>query len=118
MRRFPPSPRLRAALAAAAFGCLAAPAAMAGYCADDAPFVYVWGQDAEGAYYHTGAIEIGAGETAADLVAVFAEKARAQYGVVPAAKPSPCFSDESEALAHRDRRADRQSGGGHREVEW
>ena len=110
--------RFAVAVCFAALSAFSAPvAAYAGYCGAGAPYVYVWGQDGSGDYYYTGVFEADPSDGVADLVAVFAEKARSQYGAAPASKPSRCVSSYSEAEADRDSRMSRQSGADQHEID-
>lgn len=103
---------------AAALFIASSGAALASHCSSDEPYVYVWGQGMGGDYYYTPVFEAGDGDSASDLVAVFAEKVREQYGDSPSSKPSRCFATEGEAEADRDLRMARQSGEDQHDIDW
>ena len=113
---------LSAVLAALAV-LLASGPALAAHCRADAPFVYVWGEDdfarSERAYYYSNVFD-SRGASQADLVAIFAERARDQHGASPHSRPSRCFETRRDAQSDRARRISMQSGRGarHFDVRW
>ena len=100
-------------------GAAIAPAWAGDHCPDEAPFAYVWGvvENGEGrSYYYTGVLRL-TDETYADLVAEFALRARDQYGVRPAAKPSRCFASQGQAQADLQRLRANQHDRGVRQLD-